>query len=156
MNPDYLCMGCMTDKGTSAICPLCRYDEEKRRTPLALPHRATLKNRFVIGRMLGKPGGFGITYLGWDITLETSVAIKEYLPRDLVTRDTDRTSITPHSDEDEKDFRYGLKQFLQEARTLAKFDHANVVRVRDFFEKNSTAYLVMDYYDRNSRRVCAL
>jgi formylglycine-generating enzyme required for sulfatase activity len=44
-------------------------------------------------------------------------------------------------------FAFGLTQFLQEARTLAKFDHPNIVKVKDFFEANHTAYLVMEYYE---------
>ena len=44
----------------------------------------------------------------------------------------------------------GLQAFLDEARTLAKFDHAHVVRVRDFFEANGTDYLVMDYDEGES------
>ena len=41
----------------------------------------------------------------------------------------------------------GLSRFLDEARTLARFEHPNVVRVRDCFEANNTAYIVMDYED---------
>jgi formylglycine-generating enzyme required for sulfatase activity/serine/threonine protein kinase len=147
MKAEDLCMGCMANKGETVICTQCGYDEDKRRSPLVLPHRTILNMQFLLGKVLGKPGGFGITYLGWDLRLETMVAIKEYLPRDLAGRDTDRASIAPHSEEDEKMFDFGLEQFIKEARTLAKFDHANIMRVRTFFEENGTAYLVMDYYD---------
>ncbi len=51
-----------------------------------------------------------------------------------------------HSGDDGAQFRFGLEQFLCEARTLAQLDHPNTVRVRQFFEANGTAYLVMDYY----------
>ncbi|MBF0229863.1 MAG: protein kinase [Desulfamplus sp.] len=148
MNSENMCMGCMTDKRTSnPVCPLCGYDESERRSPLILKHRTLLADQYVVGKVLGKPGGFGITYLGWDTRLETMVAIKEYLPRDNAGRDTDQSTVVPHSREDGEIFRYGLEAFLLEARTLAKFDHANVVRVRTFFEANGTGYLVMDYYD---------
>ena len=95
----------------------------------------------------GKPGGFGITYIGWDTVLETRVAVKEYLPKEVAGRNSDRVSITPYSEEDGADFEFGLEKFLGEARRLAKFDHMCIVRVRDFFRENKTAYLVMDYYD---------
>ncbi|MBF0376728.1 MAG: SUMF1/EgtB/PvdO family nonheme iron enzyme [Desulfamplus sp.] len=148
MNPETMCMGCMTDKKSSTpVCPLCGYDEGERRSPLVLKHRTLLADQYVVGKVLGKPGGFGITYLGWDTRLETMVAIKEYLPRDNAGRDTDQTTVVAHSKEDEELFRFGLEAFLMEARTLAKFKHANVVRVVTFFEANNTAYLVMDYYD---------
>ncbi len=142
---DSLCPGCFADKGSSDICPYCGYDESERRTPLVLPYRTVLNGQFIVGKVLGKPGGFGITYLGWDINLATLVAIKEYLPRDYAGRDADHASVMAHSREDANLFRFGLEQFLQEARTLARFDHPNVVRTRSFFEQHGTAYLVMDY-----------
>ncbi|MBF0376722.1 MAG: serine/threonine protein kinase [Desulfamplus sp.] len=148
MNPKNMCMGCMKEKQSrDPVCSLCGYDESERRSPLVLKHRTLLADQYVVGKVLGKPGGFGITYLGWDIRLETMVAIKEYLPRDNAGRDTDQSTVVPHSREDGEIFRYGLEAFLLEARTLAKFNHASVVRVRTFFEANGTAYLVMDYYD---------
>lgn len=142
---DTLCPGCFADKGIQDVCPHCGYDESERRTPLVLPYRVVLNGQFIVGKVLGKPGGFGITYLGWDINLATLVAIKEYLPRDYAGRDADHASVMAHSREDASLFRFGLEQFLNEARTLARFDHPNVVRTRSFFEQHGTAYLVMDY-----------
>ncbi|KAA6182484.1 DUF1566 domain-containing protein [Thiohalocapsa marina] len=142
-----LCPGCFVDKGTQNPCAYCGYDEAAPRSPLVLPHRTLLNGQFLIGRVLGKPGGFGITYLAWDQQLHTRVAIKEYLPRELAGRGVGQSTVAAHSGEDAELFRFGLEQFLQEARTLAQLDHPNVVRVRHFFEANGTAYLVMDYYE---------
>jgi serine/threonine protein kinase/uncharacterized protein YecT (DUF1311 family) len=144
---DTLCPGCFEDKGRESQCPRCGYDEAERRSAIVLPHRALLHGQYLIGRVLGKPGGFGITYLAYDTRLETRLAIKEYLPRELAGREAGQMTIGAHSHEDGELFRYGLEQFLSEARTLARFDHANVVRVRHVFEENGTAYLVMDYYE---------
>ena len=143
---DSLCPGCFADKGQTNPCPHCGYDEGTERGPLPLPHRSLLHGQYVVGRVLGKPGGFGITYLGWDLHLQTRVAIKEYLPRELAGRSSDRASVAVHSQDEDEAFRFGLEQFLREARTLAQLDHPNIVRVRHFFEANGTAYLVMDYY----------
>ena len=146
-----ICPGCFRHKGGEvAVCPQCGYDASASRSPLLLPALTRLNQRYLIGRTLGKPGGFGVTYLALDLTLQVKVAIKEYCPRDLVGRDTSRRTLAPHSQEDGELFQVGLQAFLDEARTLAKFDHANVVRVRDFFEANGTAYLVMDYYEGES------
>ena len=141
-----LCPGCFADKGQANPCPHCGYDETIERGSLVLPHRTVLHGQFLVGRVLGKPGGFGITYLGWDLNLHTRVAIKEYLPRDLAGRAVDRATVAAHSGDDGEQFRFGLEQFIREARTLAQLDHPNIVRVRQFFEANGTAYLVMDYY----------
>ncbi len=90
-------------------------------------------------------GGFGITYQGWDHRLERQVAVKEYLPADLAVRGDDSVSVLPRDPEKRGSYAYGLKRFLDEARTLARFDHPNIVRVLHFLEAHGTAYMVMDF-----------
>ena len=141
-----LCFGCFRPKGFANPCPACGFDEHSPRPVQALPLGTALNRQFLVGRVLGKPGGFGITYLAWDSNLQTAVAIKEYLPRDLAVRSADGAHVQPHTREEDNLFRYGLDQFLDEARTLARLNHPNIVRIRQFFEANGSAYLVMDYY----------
>jgi serine/threonine protein kinase len=114
---------------------------------IALKAGTLLVDQYTIVGVLGRPGGFGITYLAEDIRLDTLVAIKEFLPRELATRAPDRSTIITHSGDHDSSFHRGLEQFLREARTLAKIHHPSVVRVRQFFEANGTAYLVMDYLE---------
>ncbi len=146
-DPANLCPGCFAGKGRANPCPHCGYDEQAGRAPLLLPLRTLLHGQYLVGRVLGKPGGFGITYLAWDQGLHRRVALKEYLPRDLAGRATDRATVAPHSGEDGELLRFGLGQFLTEARTLAQLDHPNIVRVYQVFEANDTAYLVMEFYE---------
>lgn len=141
------CMGCMQLKGIAVVCPKCGYRADQERNPIVLPYETALNNKFLVGRILGKPGGFGITYLAWDSVLHTTVAIKEYLPRNLATRSPNGITVMLHNPKDKDQFIFGLHQFLKEARTLAQFSHPNVVRAREFFQQNNTAYLVMDYYE---------
>ena len=95
-----------------------------------------------IKHVLGK-GGFGITYLATDINLDRDVAIKEYLPSEMASRaDSNRVTAEPNFINEYED---GLKRFIREARTIAKFDHANVAKVLNVFEENGTAYMVMAY-----------
>ena len=146
-----ICPACFQETLENGICSSCGFDENAQQSPLLLPPGTPLMNgQYLVGKILGKPGGFGITYLGWDSQLATFVAIKEYLPRDIAGRHFDRLSVSAHTSGDSEHFRYGMEQFLQEARTLAQFDHPNVVRVRSFFQENGTAYLVMDYLQGNS------
>ncbi len=141
-----LCLGCMTEVAKNEICAHCGYPESVERNPIALPERTLLNDRFYVGAVLGKPGGYGITYLAWDLTLQTTAAIKEYLPQRLASRKPGDTEITPVSTDDAIVYTEGLEEFLDEARTLVRFSHPNIVRVRDFFQQNNSAYLVMDYY----------
>jgi serine/threonine protein kinase len=110
--------------------------------PDALPTLSRL-HWYVIERVLGQ-GGFGITYLARDTNLDQPVAIKEYLPVDVATRMPD-TTIRARTDDLRDRYRWGLERFIQEARTLARFDHPNIVRVQSVFEFNNTAYMVMRF-----------
>lgn len=89
-------------------------------------------------------GGFGITYIAYDRNLAHEVAIKEYMPVDLAARASDN-SVVPISPAHEERYQWGLERFIEEARTLAQFEHPNIVRVRNVFKSNNTAYMVMDY-----------
>ena len=136
----------MTDTGGQRPCPECGYEDDQARHNLALPVGTLLNERFHIGRVLGKPGGYGIAYLAFDTVLQSTVAIKEFLPPTLVGRAAGGSSIVTHSDAEAGHFEQALFEFVREARILVRFDHPNIARVRDFFEANGTAYLVMDYY----------
>jgi serine/threonine protein kinase len=96
-----------------------------------------------IEKLLGE-GGFGLTYLAFDTHLEKKVAIKEYMPSDFCVRQNS-TTIVAKSEGAKTDYDWGLNAFITEAKTLAKFDDTNIVRIYRFFKKNGTAYLVMEY-----------
>ena len=108
----------------------------------ALPNGYRLQE-YELVRVLGF-GGFGMTYLGFDHNLDKPVAIKEYLPSDIAIRTSDN-SVVPQASEFQGDFAWGLDRFLDEARTLARFDHRHIVKVHRFFEEHNTAYIVMEY-----------
>ena len=112
----------------------------------ALPAGYRLKGYRVLA-VLGV-GGFGVTYLAEHMRLGHRVAIKEYLPNEFAVRAG--ATVHPKSDADRGSFEWGLDRFLDEAKTLARFEHRNLVRVRDYFEANRTAYIVMDYEEGES------
>jgi tetratricopeptide (TPR) repeat protein len=95
-------------------------------------------------------GGFGITYLARELSIDRLVAIKEYLPAEIAARDTRHNSVHPIERDDEEMFEWGLERFRGEALTLVSFRHANIVAVLRFFEANGTAYMVMDYEEGSS------
>lgn len=109
----------------------------------ALP-KGTRVSDYRLESVLGH-GGFGITYLATDLLLNQRVAIKEYYPREFAVRDRSKTVRASGNADDRDNFVWGLERFREEARTLARFSHPNVVAVRRLFEANGTSYIVMDF-----------
>jgi tRNA A-37 threonylcarbamoyl transferase component Bud32 len=143
-----LCLGCMEEKSDSKICPRCGYAKGAApESSLHLPPGTVLQGKYLLGYALGQ-GGFGITYLAWDNNLKLKLAIKEYLPQQLAYRTDANTVVKIYRTSLAKEFSYGREKFMEEAQTLARFnEHPNIVTVRDYFEANNTAYLVMNYHE---------
>ena len=74
------------------------------------------------------------------------MVIKEYFPSSYSGRH-DGSSIHPNSHSDVNMYEYGLKKTIEEARTLALFNHPHIVKIIELFEQNNTVYIVMEYYD---------
>ncbi len=148
-NVEHLCINCMREKPNGGVCPFCGFDESQYTpSPHHLPPRSILGGKCLIGRVLGE-GGFGITYLGWDLNLDLKLAIKEYYPTGFVTRTNTATStVTPYHGDKTEFFTKGRSRFINEAKTLAKYYALpGIVSVRDFFLENGTAYIVMEFVE---------
>lgn len=142
------CLGCMTEQNGEQVCPNCGWrGTNPQESALFLAPGTVLNQRYLIGRVLGY-GGFGITYLAFDLDLHLKLAIKEYLPRNWATRALGSAGISVYSGEARDCFAYGLERFVEEARILAKFNvDPCIVLVHGFFLENSTAYIVMEYIE---------
>lgn len=100
---------------------------------------------YTIESVLGQ-GGFGIVYRARHNEVGHFVAIKEFLPAELVVRVRD--TVVPRSKDCEEHYEDGLRRFRDEARALIKMNgHPNIVACMDFFRANGTAYLVMEFVD---------
>ena len=112
----------------------------------ALPPGARLDaDKYAIEEVLGS-GGFGLVYRVRHLLLDEERAIKEYLPSEIAVREGE--TVYARSGAHESDYQDGLERFLKEAQQLVRFDgHPNIIRCRDYFEANGTAYLVMDFED---------
>lgn len=109
----------------------------------ALPMGARIADYELI-EVLGEPGSFGITYRATDLHLKRDIAIKEYFPAEYAMRRTDGV-VAPRDETRRSTFEWGLERFSEEARTLAQFDHRNIVKVlRLIADVNGTAYIVME------------
>jgi len=94
----------------------------------------TLQNRYRIIGQLGK-GGMGAVYRAWDMRLSIPVALKEMIAQ---------------ADLEVSVLEELRNQFQQEAVTLARLNHPNLVGVTDYFQEGRSVYLVMQFVEGES------
>ena len=120
------CPFCASSLPTTALtCPTCGASL----TSPALEIGAVIGGQYQVERVFGQ-GGFGITYLALDLTLDHCVAIKELFP-DGITRKAGNV-VPPLG----IDFAQIRQKFLEEARVVQRFDVAGIVRAYGVFEGN--------------------
>ena len=137
------CFGALDKKGA---CENCGKKLKPSGVPAKhLPPFTLLKNRYRVGVAIGE-GGFGITYRGWDELTGYAVAIKEYFPSAMITREGNL--LTCKTDDVRQKFILGKKRFASEAKNMAVIKNVKgVTAVLDFFSENDTVYIVMEYLD---------
>ena len=143
------CWHCMAQLNTeSVICPQCGKPPRELNPPHHLAAGTVLDKRILVGNAIGE-GGFGITYVGLDLSANTKVAVKEFFPSGFANRNNEKSNevLLNYSRQGEY-FRKGKENFLREAHSIAKFSNERgVVDVREFFTENNTAYIVMEFLD---------
>ena len=150
MNYGKICIKCMREKpAEAAVCPHCGFDVSKYTVPaFQLPPYTRLSNgRYFLGKAIGS-GGFGITYIAFDLKLGIPVAIKELFVSGKVKREHTRTVLMDTTASGVREYEEIRRRFMQEANTLAELDTIEgLVKIRDYFQENGTAYIVMEYLD---------
>ncbi len=150
MNVHKLCMNCMREcLDENGICSACgAIESEIKTTTKHLPMRSILKGKYLVGSVLGE-GGFGITYVGYDLDLHSKVAIKEFCPSLIAGREnSDGITIVPYGAEEKAYYEGEMDKFINEAQRMARFRKLDgVVYVLDYFKENNTAYIVMEYIE---------
>lgn len=143
------CLHCMQAEAQSP-CPNCGFEPEKYKPEsYELPPQSILASRYLVGTRLGQ-GGFGITYVGFDLALNVKVAIKEFYPTGQVTRhpSTGQTLLWNDGEQAHNMRTAGIDSFLKEARKMAKIKNIQpIVRVLNTFQENETAYIVMEFVE---------
>ena len=144
------CNHCMRELPfeSAAFCPFCGKNPNEKNAPHRLAAGTVLHGRYLIGNSLGE-GGFGITYVGLDQTLDIKVAVKEYFPSGVANRtNTFSNEVSLNLEKYADSYQRGKEGFLREAKSIAKFSNEKgIVDVRDFFTENNTAYIVMEFLD---------
>ncbi len=146
------CYNCMRElDAPGAVCPHCGFDNtsDLRKQPGHMLKCGTiLDGRYVVGRSLGQ-GGFGITYIGYDLRLDIPVCIKEYYPEGAAMRTLPHSGIVYWgTSENAQGLKEGRQSFVREAQKADKLrDLKHIVSVWAVFYENETAYIVMDYIE---------
>ena len=117
------------------------------------PNTTLQGGKYRIERVLGQ-GGFGITYLAVQTSLNRYVAIKELFMGGEGQAINDRRGnmVIVTNPVNQASFYQQKEKFKKEALRLANLSHPNLVKVHELFEENGTAYFVMDYIDGESLR----
>ena len=146
-----LCPHCLEKlKDDAQRCPNCGLDpkdylQNSSFLPVGTSVEGSNGHTFVIGKVIGR-GGFGITYVGRELSSGRLVAIKEYFPVECQAVRQGRAIKVDDKQTNRDVYNHGLRSFLSEASMLkAVSDIPSIVHVLDFFELNNTAYMVMDY-----------
>ena len=155
VNGKNICENCFADmKETDLFCSVCGFRmDQYTPSPGALAVGEILAGKYLVGKMLGR-GGFGITYLGYDIQGDRKVAIKEYLPDGLAARQPGQNTLTVYTGEKQELFKKGAEKFFEEAKTVSRFNgNPNIVSVYEFFYENCKEFLArsLDGYAPASR-----
>ena len=147
-----LCPHCMAVcNAGSRICPACGRPMQCTNGTHQLPIGTFLNKRYLVGCAIGG-GGFGITYVGYDTLLNIKVAIKEYYPSGAANRSS-TAKVYPISGGNGSSFETGKERFLNEAAILSSFiGDSGIVTLRDFFEANGTAYIIMEFLEGQDLR----
>ncbi len=129
-------------------CPRCKFDIASfQPKSYALAPNTILHGRYLLGVPLGQ-GGFGITYIAWDLEEKKKVAVKELYPSGHASRySTGGTDVIWSGDRESKLLMVdGPAVFRKEAAKMQKLkDVPQVVQVCEVFTDNNTAYIVMDF-----------
>ncbi len=142
-----ICLGCMSSLDDNVHkCPHCGYeDTQQPEEEYFLEPGVIIGNRYIVGKAIGN-GGFGITYVGYDLTLNRKCAIKEYYPKSLAARSSGTERVSVFTGGVSQQYTDGLNSFVSEARRLAEFTKVpEVVDVYDCILVNNTGYIIMEF-----------
>lgn len=139
------CANCFSEIRTEP-CPKCGYSKNTAAADAgALPRGARLAEKYIVGGVIGR-GGFGITYLAFDVKDDKILAVKEYFPMNIAVRERKSLAVQPINDKKAGAYNDGLERFSEESSHVSRFNgNPNIVNVFECFRENNTAYYAMEY-----------
>lgn len=154
MELNELCINCFRHTGGEDVCMNCGTVQMSRpKQPYQLFPHTILKGKFIIGKVINN-GGMGIIYKAYDMQHESIVAIKEFLPtqNSMVNRIPGTTQVSLINENDREAYEQAKKKFIEEAQIISNCGSESIVTIKESFEENDTAYVVMEYLDGISLR----
>lgn len=139
-----LCMSCMGRLNDHGTCPLCGYFDTESYISSYLAPKTFLADRYIAGKLIGYCGESAL-YIGYDLSAERKVTIREYMPDTLCVREKDEEIISVRSDKLPL-YKTYLAEFIELHSTLMRSSNIRCIQpVLDVFTQNNTAYAVMEY-----------
>ena len=140
------CMNCMAQYGDEySICPICSFKEGTLPSDQrCIEPGQVLADRYIIGMPLSISNWI-VKYIGWDALTNRKVVINEYLPTKYAAREIGNIQLTIVK---QKPFYKYLNLLLKKAQLLSETHLPdNICSVYESFEKNNTAYVIMEYME---------
>lgn len=145
LNGKNMCNNCFATVVPNGYCPYCGNLPQARPSG-SLALNSILHGRYVVGKVLGK-GGFSITYLAYDSKMDRVVAIKEFFPDMIVSRNIGESQVQINSPDRVDTFKISVQRFYEEAKMISQLQHPNIVSVYNLYYENGTAFYTMEFLD---------
>lgn len=145
------CYHCMTKiEDNNMYCPECgnksgEYFPQSEELPAGT---MLCNNRYLVGVSIGS-GGFGISYIGYDLKLQKKVLVKETFYKGMFKRNCyDEEKSNPLYVEYGENF--SLEDIMQkthkECVALSEGEElSSIVKVYDWFSENNTSYIITEF-----------
>lgn len=108
-----------------------------------LPVGTVLNGKYRVVKYLSS-GGFGNTYVAFDMAFQCEVAIKEFYMQGDTHRAADRMTVSVSNPGKQGLFEAQRAKFKKEAQRIRQLSSPQIIRVTDLFDTNGTSYYVMD------------
>lgn len=139
-----LCRKCMCElKNEDAKCGVCGFDRVDYSVPREhLRLDCILKGKYLTGICIRETDNEK-TYAGWNLSYDTKVVIKEYFPKELVSReDYESGNVIVKKNAYSEIFKNNITKYINQAE-LQSFNDGKKVNITETFQENGTAYYII-------------
>ena len=141
-----LCYGCMEPLGSETVCAHCGYDLNTTSLANYLKPGTLLRERFLVGKVL-EANGEGVTYIGYDTSVDCKILIREYFPERLCSRVPNSGAVNVKYDHLAQ-YKALMAEYTELNKALARLRNLSHLNpALDMFAENNTTYAVSEYLE---------